>query len=55
MFEVGETDCVPEVPEGVKLVPVQLDALVEDQVSVDDWPEVIDVALAESEAVGVVP
>jgi len=40
------------VPEGLKLVPVHDVALVELQVSVDDCPDVIEVGLAESDAVG---
>ena len=36
-----------------KLVPVQYDALVDDQLMVDDWPEVKDVGFAEILAVGV--
>jgi hypothetical protein len=35
-----------------KPVPVQEVALVDDQVSVDDWPLVMDAGLAESVAVG---
>jgi hypothetical protein len=35
-----------------KPVPVQRVALVDDQVRVDDWPLVMDVGLAVSEAVG---
>ena len=35
-----------------KPVPVQEVALVDDQVSVDDWPAVMDVGLAVREAVG---
>jgi hypothetical protein len=38
-----------------KPMPVQEVALVDDQVSVDDWPAVMDVGLAVSEAVGAVP
>jgi len=48
----GETDVDPEVPEALKPPPVQDVALVELQVSVDDCPDVIEVGLAESEAVG---
>jgi hypothetical protein len=40
------------VPEGENPVPVQEEALVEDQVRVDDWPDVIEVGLADREAVG---
>jgi hypothetical protein len=54
-----EVDCVGETvaePEVVLLVenpePVQLVAFVEDHVSVEDCPEVIEVGLAVSEAVG---
>ena len=49
---VGETEVLPEVPLAVKLVPVQLVALVLLHVSVEDCPDVIDVGLAESVAVG---
>ena len=48
----GVTVTEPALPDAVKLVPVQEVAFVEDQVRVDDWPEVIDVGDAESEAVG---
>jgi hypothetical protein len=40
------------VPEAVNPLPVQLVALVEDHVSVEDWPEVMDVGLAERLTVG---
>jgi hypothetical protein len=49
---VGETLVEPEVPLAVKLVPVQEVALVELQVRVDDWLEVMDVGEAERVAVG---
>ena len=49
----GVTTAVPEVPEAVKPVPVQLVALVEDHVRVEDWPAVMEVGLAERETVGV--
>jgi hypothetical protein len=48
----GETASVPEEPTAVKLVPTQLIAFVEDQVSVDDWPLMIDEGEAEMLAVG---
>jgi len=38
-----------------KPVPVQEVALVDDHERVDDWPLVMDVGLAVSEAVGAVP
>jgi hypothetical protein len=50
---VGETLIVPDVPLAVKLVPVHEVAFVEDQVSVEELPVVIDVGDAESVAVGV--
>ena len=49
----GVTVTEPALPEVVKLVPVHDVAFVDDHVSVADWPEVIDVGDAESEAVGV--
>ena len=48
----GVTVTEPAIPEVVKLVPVHDVAFVDDHVSVADWPEVIDVGDAESEAVG---
>ena len=48
----GVTTTIPATPDAVKFTPVQEVALVDDQVSVDDWPEVIDVGDAESDAVG---
>ena len=51
---VGETVAVPEAGllEPVeKLVPTQEVALVEDQVSVEDWPEAIEAGEAERVAV----
>ena len=51
-LEVGETDTEPEVPEAVKPLAVHEVALVLLQVSVDDWPEVMEVGLALNEAVG---
>jgi len=54
VFEVGETDCVPEIA----FVPVQPPdavqevALVEDQERVEDWPEVIEEGEEERETVG---
>jgi hypothetical protein len=44
----GDTCTLPAVPVGVKLVPVQLVALVEDQVSVDELPWTMLVGLADS-------
>mgnify|MGYP001102825891 FL=1 len=53
MVEVGETETLPEVrPPVEKFVPVQEVALIDDQLRVDDWPAVIEVGLAEREAVG---
>src|ERR1700687_122089 len=49
---LGETETFPDVPDGVKLVPVQLVALVEPQVRVADTPLTMDVGLTASEAVG---
>ena len=48
----GVTTAVPEVPDGVKLPPVQDVALVELQDRVDDCPALMEVGLAESETVG---
>jgi hypothetical protein len=47
-----ETDSAT-APPVEKLTPVQLVASVEDQESVEDWPELIEVGLAERDAVGV--
>jgi hypothetical protein len=44
----------PLVPEAIKFVPEQEVVLVLLQLSVDDCPLVMEVGLAESEAVGVV-
>ena len=49
---LGVTTAEPEVPDAVKPPPVQDVALVELQESVDDCPAVIEVGLAESDAVG---
>jgi len=55
VFEVGDTvtpvelDAAPPVENPV---PVQEEALVEDHERVEDWPDVMDVGLAEREAVG---
>ena len=49
---LGLTTAEPEVPDAVKLPPVQDVALVELQERVDDLPAFTDVGLAESEAVG---
>jgi hypothetical protein len=48
---VGEIVTDPDIPVGVKFVPVQELALVEFQLRVDDCPEVSDVGLAVNEAV----
>ena len=48
----GVTTAEPEVPDAVKLPPVQDVALVEPQERVDDWPAFTDAGLAASEAVG---
>jgi hypothetical protein len=42
----------PDVADAVKWLPVQDDALVEDQVRVEDCPPVIDFGLADRVAVG---
>jgi hypothetical protein len=52
VFEVGETVADPDVPLAVKPDPVHDVAFVEDHVSVEDWPLVIEVGFAESVAVG---
>ena len=44
---------LPDIPVGLKLVPVQLVAFVDDQLNVDCCPELIDVGFAESVTVGV--
>jgi hypothetical protein len=49
---VGDTVAVPEMPEAVKPVPVQEVAFVELHVSVEDWPAVMEVGLAESVTLG---
>jgi hypothetical protein len=49
---VGETTVEPEVPVPVKFVNVHEVALVEDHVTVDDWPDVIEVGFAVTETVG---
>jgi hypothetical protein len=49
---LGVTTAEPEVPDAVKLPPVQEVALVELQERVDDCPVFTDVGLAESAAVG---
>ena len=49
---VGETDVLPEVPDAVKPLPVQLVALVLLHVSVEDCPLVMDVGFADIVAVG---
>ena len=48
----GLTTAEPEIPETVKLPLVQEVALVDLQESVKDFPVLIDVGLADSEAVG---
>ena len=50
---VGDTATEPEVVLALKPLPVQDVAFVEDQVSVEDWPEVIEVGEALRVAVGV--
>ena len=53
MLAVGATDTEPETAFAVaKFVPVHDVAFVEDHVSVEDWPEVIDVGFAVRVAVG---
>jgi hypothetical protein len=49
---VGDIVAVPDMPEAVKPVPVQLMAFVELHVSVEDWPMVMEVGLAESVTLG---
>ena len=49
---VGETDTEPEVPLAVKFTPVQEVALVEDQVRVEELPDVMEAGEAERVAVG---
>ena len=49
---VGVTVTVPDVPEAVKPVPTHEVTLVEDQVSVVDWPFATEVGDAVSVAVG---
>ena len=54
MFEVGETDCDPEV-DLEPLHPPEPEhdvALLVDHDSVADWPEVMDVGLAVNATVG---
>jgi hypothetical protein len=49
---VGDSDVEPDVaPPVEKFVPAQELALVLDQVSVEDWPELIVVGFADREAV----
>jgi hypothetical protein len=53
VLEEGDTEVEPDVaPPVEKLVPVQLVAFEEDQVSVADWPLVIVVGATEMEQVG---
>ena len=52
VLTLGATAVEPEVPDAMKLPPLQDVALAELQDRVDDCPEFIDVGLAESEAVG---
>ena len=47
----GDTAAEPEIPEAVKPLPVQVVAFAEVHDSVDDCPGLIDLGLAESEAV----
>ena len=54
MVTEGMTMAEPLVPEAVKFVPEQEVVLALLQLSVDDCPAVMEVGLAESEAVGVV-
>jgi hypothetical protein len=49
---LGCTTTEPEVPDGVKLPPLQDVALVELQESVDDCPAVTDAGLADKDTVG---
>jgi hypothetical protein len=52
VFEVGATETEPDVPFALKPLPVHEDALVELQVSVADWPLVIEVGFALNVTVG---
>ena len=52
MVAEGVTDTEPDVPLAVKPVPVHDVALVDENVSVDDWPATIEVGLALRVAVG---
>lgn len=52
MVTLGVTTAEPEVPDIVKLTPLQDVALLELQESVDEFPAFTDMGLAESEAVG---
>jgi hypothetical protein len=49
---VGLTTAEPEVPDAVKLPPLQDVALVELHERIDDFPALIDAGLAESATVG---
>ena len=49
---MGWTTAEPEIPDAAKPLPAQDAAWVEDQVMVEDCPEVIDLGLAERAAVG---
>jgi hypothetical protein len=49
---VGEILTLPEVPFAVKLVPVQEVVLVDDQLSAEELPEVMEAGEAERVAVG---
>lgn len=48
---LGETTAEPEIPDAMKPLPVQDEALVELHDKVEDWPALIDCGLADSEAV----
>ena len=54
VLDAGLTEAEPDVPEALKPLPVQLVVLVEDHVSVDVWPGVIDEgdALSDTDGVG---
>lgn len=49
---MGATVAEPDVADALKLLPVQDVALVEDQVRVEDCPAVIDLGLADRDALG---
>jgi hypothetical protein len=52
VLTVGETERDPETPDGEKPTPLQLVALVDDHVSVDEAPGATPTGLALSKSVG---